>query len=331
MSAPAPWLLLAADESVAGKLVRLVTFQDYNTWAPLVTTAILGGCAGVVGVFLVLRGRALVGDVVGHAALPGIGLAFLILELHTPGAGRSTPALLAGALLSGLAGAICVLVIDRFSRAKADAALAIVLSLFYGGGIVLLSIVQRFGAGSQAGLKDYLSGKAASLVASDAVLTAALTGLVLAITVALFKEWTLLCFDEGYAAAQGYPVLRLDALLIGLTAVVSVLGMQSVGLVLVVALLIIPPAAARFWTDDIRRMALLAGVMGGLSGALGVAASSLAPRIATGPTIVLFATAMFVVSLLAGRRRGLLWRRHRAGVDGEAGSRTASGGPFAAS
>lgn len=290
------------------RLYRLVTFQDYNTWAPLLTTSILGCTAGVVGVFLVLRGRALVGDVVGHAALPGIGLAFLLLELSTPGAGRSTPALLLGALAAGLAGAGCVLLIDRYSKAKADAALAIVLSLFYGGGMVLLSIAQRLESGSQAGLKDYLSGKAASLVASDALLTAILAGVVIGVTVLLFKEWTLICFDDALAGTLGYPVVWLDGLLIGLTAVVAVLGMQSVGLVLVVALLIIPPAAARFWTDDIRGMACGSALMGGLSGGLGVAASSLAPRIAAGPTIVLFAAALFALSLLLGRRRGLLWR-----------------------
>lgn len=299
----------AAGPSLADRLYRLATFQDYNTWAPLATTAVLGATAGVVGVFLVLRGRALVGDVVGHAALPGIGLAFLLLELAAPGTGRSTPALLAGALLTGLAGAGCTLLIDRYSRAKADAALAIVLSLFYGGGIVLLSIAQRLETGSQAGLKDYLSGKSASLVASDAVLSVVLGAVVIGATLLLFKEWTLLCFDDAFAAAQGYPVVGLDALLIGLSAVVAVLGMQSVGLVLVVALLIIPPAAARFWTDDVHVMAAGAGLIGALSGALGVAVSSLAPRIATGPTIVLFAAAMFGVSLLLGRRRGLLWRR----------------------
>jgi manganese/zinc/iron transport system permease protein len=294
---------------VSDRLHRLVTFQDYNTWVPLLTTAVLGGTAGVVGVFLVLRGRALVGDVVGHAALPGIGLAFLALELVAPGTGRSTPALLAGALLTGLAGAGCTLLIDRYSRVKADAALAVVLSLFYGGGIVLLSIAQRLESGSQAGLKDYLSGKSASLVAADAVMSVALGMVVIGVTLLLFKEWTLLCFDDQFAATQGYPVVWLDAALIGLSAVVAVLGMQSVGLVLVVALLIIPPAAARFWTDDVRVMAAGAGLIGALSGALGVAASSLGPRIATGPTIVLFAAGMFGVSLLGGRRRGLLRRR----------------------
>jgi manganese/zinc/iron transport system permease protein len=290
-----------------GRLARLVSLQDYNTWAPLLATALLGVSAGVVGTLVVLRGRALVGDVVGHAALPGIVLAFLI-QVLAGGTGRWVPALLAGALVTGLAGAVATMAIDRYSRARADAALAIVLSLFYGGGTVLLSVAQRTDSASQAGLKNYLSGQTASLVASDVWLSAGLAAVVISISLLLFKEWTLLCFDEAFLTTQGYPSGRLDALLIGVAAVVSVLGMQSVGLVLVVGLLIIPPAAARFWTDDIRWMAGGAAAIGAASGALGVAASSLAPRVAAGPTIILVSAAMFAVSLCCGRRRGLLWR-----------------------
>ncbi|MCA9053673.1 MAG: metal ABC transporter permease [Planctomycetaceae bacterium] len=307
-------LAAAGDESPAietqsaSSWWRLVTFQDYNTWVPLVATALIGLSAGVVGTFLVLRGRALVGDVVGHAALPGIVLGFLAADLFGGSGGRSIPLLLGGALLTGLLGAGCVLLIDRYSKIKSDAALAIVLSLFYGGGTVLLSVAQRLDSGSQAGLKNYLSGKTASLVAGDVWLSGVLAVVLLGVTLLLFKEWTLLCFDDGFGATQGYPSGWLDTLLIGLAAVISVLGMQSVGLVLVVGLLIIPPAAARFWTDDIRWMTLGSGLIGAASGGLGVAASSLAPRIATGPTVVLTGSLVFIVSLCCGRRRGLVWR-----------------------
>lgn len=295
-------------QSLDDRLYRLVTFQDYNTWMPLLAVSLLGVSAGVIGVFLVLRGRALVGDVVGHAALPGVVIAFFVQELLSTGAGRNVGGLLMGALLSGLAGAGCVLLIDRYSRIKADAALAIVLSLFYGGGTALLTMVQRLSSGGQAGLKSYLSGKSASLVASDVWLSGLMAVLLLGVTLLLFKNWVLLCFDEAYAAAQGQPVGWLDALLITLAAMISVLGMQSVGLVLVVGLLIIPPAAARFWTDDVRWMAIGSGIIGGLSGALGVAISSLGPRIATGPTIILCSSAIFLLSVFAGARRGVWWQ-----------------------
>jgi manganese/zinc/iron transport system permease protein len=300
--------MIAAALTTFDRLVRLVTFQDYNTWIPLIATALLGLAAGVIGTFLVLRGRALVGDVVGHAALPGIVLAFLLRHIVWGGDGRSIPLLLTGALLTGLAGAGCILLIDRFSKARSDAALAIVLSLFYGGGAVLLSITQRLDSGSQAGLKTYLSGKTASLVAADVWLSAGLAIVLLVAALLMFKEWTLLCFDDGFGATQGYPSTWLDALLIGLAAMISVLGMQSVGLVLVVGLLIIPPAAARFWTDDIRRMTWSSGLVGAGSGAVGVALSSLGPRIATGPAVILVATGVFGLSLLVGAQRGFVWR-----------------------
>jgi manganese/zinc/iron transport system permease protein len=298
--------MLAA--TFADRLRDLATFRDYNTWTPLAATALLGFSAGVVGVFMVLRRRALIGDVVGHSALPGILAAFLLLEYLAPGSGKSTPALLAGAFVSGILGAICVTLIDRYSRIKSDAALAIVLSIFYGGGVVLLSVAQKLDSGSQAGLKSYLSGKTASLVASDVGMTAGIAAVLLLLTLLLFKEWTLLCFDEEYAAALGRPVVLLDTLLIGLVAVVAIIGMKSVGLILVVALLIIPAVAARFWTDDIRWMAAISGGIGGFSGAAGVAVSSLGSRIAAGPTIVLIGSGVFLLSLFLGRRRGVLWR-----------------------
>jgi manganese/zinc/iron transport system permease protein len=257
---------------------------------------------------MVLRRRALIGDVVGHSALPGILIAFLLLEFLAPGSGKSTPALLAGAFVSGILGAVCVTLIDRYSRIKSDAALAIVLSIFYGGGIVLLSVAQKLDSGSQAGLKSYLSGRTASLVAGDVGLTAGIAAVLLVLALLLFKEWTLLCFDEEFAAALGRPVVLLDTLLISLVAVVAIIGMKSVGLILVVALLIIPAVAARFWTDDIRWMAAISGGIGGFSGAAGVAVSSLASRIAAGPTIVLIGSAVFVLSLFLGRRRGVVWR-----------------------
>jgi len=300
--------MLSVDDGFGQRFYELITLQNHNTRVALMATALLGATAAVVGVFMVLRRQALIGDVVGHSALPGIGMAFLLLEMLSPGSGKSVPWLLTGAFFAGLLGAGCVLLIDRYSRIRADAALAIVLSIFYGAGAVLLNITQKLPGASSAGLKNYVSGKTASLVMSDVWLFAALAGLTLLFTLVLFKEWVLLCFDDQFAAAQGRPVLWLDVLLVTLVAAVSIIGMQSVGLILVVALLIIPASAARFWTDDIRRMALIAAIMGACSGLLGVAFSSVVPKAAAGPTIVLAGACAFLFSLVFGRRRGLLWR-----------------------
>jgi manganese/zinc/iron transport system permease protein len=297
------------EPSMVDRLQRVILLRDPNTRVVLLGTALLGGLAGVVGVFMLLRRRSLVGDVVGHAALPGIAGAFLIAEVLHPGAGKSLPILLTGAFATGLCGALCVMLIDRYSRVKSDAALAIVLSASYGVGAVLLSIVQRTSSGAAAGLATYLSGKTASLLAADVWVFAGATAVILAITLLLFKELTLLCFDTEFAAASGWPVLLLDALLITLVAAVTIIGMQSVGLLLVVATLITPAAAARFWTDDVRRLAVIAGALGAGSAVIGIVLSAIFPNVAAGATIVLVAGALFAVSLLLGRRRGFLWRR----------------------
>lgn len=297
---------IAADAGLGARLIE--TLSRHNTQMVLLGTCLLSMTAGVVGVFMVLRRRALVGDVVGHSALPGIAAAFLVMELIRPGSGRSMPALLAGAFLAGLAGAVCVMLVDRFSRVKADAALAVVLSVFYGGGVALLSVVQRVPTGSAAGLNHFLIGSAASIVAADVRLFAVAAVVILLITLLLFKELTLACFDEEFAAAEGWPVFLLDALLIGLVVAVTIIGMQSVGLILVVGILIVPAAAARFWTDDVRRMALLSAAIGAAGSIMGVLISALFRDIALGAMIVLCGGGLFLVSLCIGTRRGLFWR-----------------------
>jgi manganese/zinc/iron transport system permease protein len=250
--------------------------------------------------------------VVGHASLPGIALAFLVMELIRPGMGRSIPGLLCGAFAGGLLGALCTLAITHLTRLRDDAALAIVLSLFFGLGVALFTVVQK--VGRAAGLHQFVFGKTSLIVADDVKLFAALAVAVTLAAMLLFKELTILCFDQEFAATQGWPVFWLDALLMGLIVAVSVIGLQTVGLLLVVALPIIPASAARFWTDDLKRMAMLAAVIGGGSAVGGVVVSAMFPRMPTGPLIVLVGAGCFTVSLFAGTRRGVLprlWRNRR--------------------
>jgi manganese/zinc/iron transport system permease protein len=295
------------------RLGRILTLQDHTIRVVLIGTSVLGVTAGIVGTFMLLRKRTLVGDVVGHSALPGIAIAFLVMEAISPGTGKSLPALLLGAFVFGLAGAICVMLIDRYTRVKPDAAMAMVLSVFYGLGAALFTIVQTVPRGSAAGLHGYLNGKTASLIADDVWLFAGTATMVLAATILLQKELTLLCFDDAYAAADGWPVFWLDTLLIGLVVTVTIIGMQSVGLILVVATLIIPPASARFWTDDVRWMIIGAGLIGGMSSLIGTLISALFPNFAAGAVIVLSGTGIFLISLGIGRKRGVIrqWFQQR--------------------
>ncbi len=300
------------------RLWRVLSLRDYNTRVVLLGTTMLGITAGIVGTFMLLRKRALVGDVVGHSALPGIAIAFLVMEGLSPGTGKWLPGLLAGAFAFGLAGAVSVMLIDKYSRIKADAAMAMTLSVFYGLGAALFTIVQKVPGGNAAGLKTYLNGKTASLIADDVWLFVGVAAVVLTLTMLLMKELTILCFDDQFAAAEGWPVFWLDTLLIGLVVTVTIIGMQSVGLILVVATLIIPPASARFWTDDIRRMTLGAGLVGGMSSFFGTIISALFPRMAAGAVIVLTGAFLFALSLLFGTKRGVVihwWQQRKLRQD----------------
>ncbi len=301
-------------------VVRVITLEDYNTRVVFAGTSLLGVVGGVVGTFMLLRKRALVGDVVSHASLPGIAAAFIAMEIVRPGSGKTLWGLLTGALAAGLAGMACVMAIRKLARLKEDAALAIVLSTFFGLGIALFTVLQDIPSGNVAGLSGFIFGKAASIVADDVKLIAVASMVVLLISILLFKEMSLLCFDEGYAASQGWPVTGLDAILMLLVACVTVIGLQSVGLLLVVAMLIIPAVAARFWTDRLESMAVAAALIGGLSAAGGVLVSAMFPRLAAGAVIVLVGCLCFVASMLAGRRHGILRRawlhwRMKAQVD----------------
>ncbi len=288
----------------------------YNTRIVLIGTLLLGMCGGVVGAFMLLRKKALVGDVASHAALPGIGIAYLTVEAIQPGSGKSLPWLLLGASLSAGCGVLMTNLIQRTRLIKEDAALGIVLSLFFGAGIVLLTIIQSMKTGSAAGLNDFVFGKTAAMTLADVVLIAIASAVVMAVCLVLFKEFTILCFDEEYAVALGWPAKRLDLLLTALVVGVTVIGMQSVGLLLVVALLIIPPTSARFWSDRLGPMVLISSAIGGLSASIGVLLSANIEKLAAGPIIVVTGALLFAFSLLFGTKRGTVGQfvTHRVAV-----------------
>lgn len=297
-------------EDVIAELLRVFTFQDYNTRVVVVGTTLLGLAAGLIGTFLVLRKRALLSDTLSHATLPGIALAFIVMTLLT-GDGKQLPALIAGAAIFSVIGTLSVLAIQRFSRLKDDAALGIVLSVYFGLGIALMGMATRMDAGNAAGLSSFIYGKTASMLFSDALLIA-VTALVAAVaSILFFKEFSLVCFDADYGSTQGWPVARLDFLMMALVVLVTVIGLQAVGLILVVALLIIPAATARFWTFRLRTMLWLSGLFGALSGFTGSGISALMANLPAGAVIVLSASLFFLVSLVFGSARGLV----RLGVD----------------
>ncbi len=291
--------------------IRVLTLQDYNTRVVVVGAGLLGLAAGVIGTFMLLRKRALMGDALSHATLPGIGLAFIVMT-HWGGDGKYLPGLLLGATVSSLIGVACVLLIRNLTRLKEDVALGVVLSVFFGLGVSMLGVIQTMKQGNAAGIESFIYGKTASMLASDAAMIAWAAGGVAVACVLLFKEFGVVCFDQGFAEAQGWPVVVLDVLMLLLVVAVTVIGLQAVGLILIIALLIIPPAAARFWTDRLWGMVVVSGVIGVLSGLFGAGLSALVPRLPAGAIIVTVAAVFFVISFVLGPSRGVVvrWVNH---------------------
>ncbi|MBE0566981.1 MAG: metal ABC transporter permease, partial [Krumholzibacteria bacterium] len=292
-------------------------FTDYTLRTVAFGSAALGLVAGALGAFAVLRRQSLLGDAVSHAALPGIVLAFLA-------AGAKAPlVLMIGAALAGWGAALLVMLVVGTTRIKTDTALGLVLSSFFGLGLLLLSLVQRSAGAGQAGLDSFLFGQAAALVGDDLVTMGVLGAVVLVLLAVLWKEFKLLSFDPAFAGSLGLPVRALDVVLTSLLVVAIVIGLQTVGVVLMSAMIVAPAVAARQWTDRLGRLVVAAGAFGALAGLVGAVLSSLVPRLPTGPTIILVITAITAGSLLVAPRHGWIAgvlrtarQRRRAQADG---------------
>nr|WP_306469785.1 iron chelate uptake ABC transporter family permease subunit [Oscillatoria laete-virens] len=288
-------------------LLRVLSLRDHNTRVILAGVTALGAASGIIGVFLLLRKRSLLSDTISHACLPGVAFAWLAGELFLASGGRSLPLLLGGAAVSGLLGLVLVHWLGQW-RIREDAALAIVLSVLFGLGIVLMSVIQQYPGGNAAGLSGFIYGKAASMTTDDARMILVVSLLAVGVCLLFHKELKLLCFDAAFAQTQGWPRGLLEMLLTGLVLVVTVTGLQAVGLLLVVALLVIPPVAARFWTHRMSRTVAVSSAVGAASGIGGVLISALYPKMPAGAVIVLVAAALFGMSFILGSERGLLVR-----------------------
>ncbi len=304
-----------APPSLAQTVDALPTWQEivdtlllrggYNTTWVMIGTTLLGVAAGIIGCFALLRKRALVADALSHATLPGIAAAFIVGTLLGTD-GKSLPVLLVGAGASGVLGVVVIQLLHRHPRVREDSAIAIVLSGFFGAGIVLLSVIQGMRSGSQGGLTHFIYGQTAAMDHEDAIVMSVIAGLALIASLGLLKEFALVSFNEGFARVTGWPVTLIDLVMMALTVLGVIAGLQAVGLILVVAMLIIPAASARFWTDRLRLLVLISALIGGVCGYAGAATSALLPRKPAGSVIVLCGGALFVLSLLAAPRRGVI-------------------------
>jgi len=281
-------------------LLRDLIF-DYTIRNVALGSAILGVVGGALGSFAILRRQGLLGDALAHAALPGVCVAFMLFGT------KASAVLLSGAALSAWLGALIILAIVRETRIKQDAALGIVLSVFFGAGIVLLTYIAGSGNAGQSGLDRFIFGQAATLIFEDVMTMGILASVALVLVVLFFKEFKLSSFDPAFAASMGFPVGVLNVLLTSLIVVAVIVGIQAVGVVLMAAMLITPAAAARQWTDKLSVMIVVSALFGALSGVTGALISATGSNLPTGPLIVLCATAILVISLALGTSHGFLW------------------------
>ena len=276
-------------------------FFDHTLRTVALGAAALGLVSGGLGSFAVLRRQSLLGDAISHAALPGIALAFLLTGSKAP------LVLVLGAAAAGWLGTLAVIGIVRTTRIKEDSALGIVLSVFFGVGLVLLTFIQRRPDAGQAGLDRFLFGQAATLLERDVAIIAGIGMVAFLLTLALWKEFKLLSFDPGFGASLGFPMRLVDVLLTTVLVLAVVIGLQTVGVVLMSAMIVAPAAAARQWTDRLERMVLLAALFGAAAGVSGAVLSAMTERLPTGPTIVLCLSAIALISLSFAPNRGLVW------------------------
>lgn len=287
-------------------------FTDYTLRTVALGAALLGITAGALGGFALLRRQSLLGDAISHAALPGIALAFLITG------SKSSLVLVLGAGIVGWLGSVLISALTRRTPITYDTALGILLSVFFGFGLVLLTFIQRMPDANQAGLDSFLFGQAAALMQRDIYVIFGIGSVVLLLTVLFWKEFKLISFDPDVAETLGLPVRALEHLLTALFVAAIVIGLQTVGVVLMSAMIIAPAAAARQWTDRLGVMIMLAALFGAVSGVGGAVSSSLAPNLPTGPVIVVVVSAIVVVSLLFAPNRGFIFRKIREWRSGRA-------------
>lgn len=277
-------------------------FSDYTFRTVAMGAAMLGIVSGALGTFAVLRKQSLLGDAISHAALPGIALAFLLTGSKTP------IVLMTGALAAGWISTLLVLAMTATTRISYDSALGTVLSVFFGAGLVLLTMIQKMPDANQAGLSTFLFGQAAALVKEEVWTMCILGSGALIPTIIFWKEFKILSFDPEFGRSLGLPIRLLDILLTSLLVVAIVIGLQTVGVVLMSAMIIAPAVAARQWTNRLGIMVLLGATFGALSGISGAFLSSSISHLPTGPTIVLCISGIVFISLLLAPNRGIIWR-----------------------
>ena len=280
----------------------MTILQSYTTQMVLLGTALLGLASGIAGTFAVLRKESLIGDGLSHAALPGVVIAFLLTGI------KDIEVLILGAALSSITAAWLITITVENSKIKFDGALATILSAFFGLGMVLLTYLQSLNNAGQAGLSKFIFGQAATILARDVYITSAAALIIIVLTALFWKELKLISFDVEYAKTLQIPVTFTLILYRSLLIMTIIIGIQSVGAILISSLLIAPAVGARQWTNKLGTMCILAGLFGMVSAIGGTIWSTTVQKLPTGPAIIVILSVIVLLSLIFAPNRGILWQ-----------------------
>lgn len=286
-------------------ILKFFTLTDPNIRYVVLGTILLTSTSAVVGTFALLKKKALLGDATAHAVFPGICLAFMITGAKHP------VYLTIGAFATGWIALLLIDILTKYSKIKEDIATTLLLSVTFGIGSLLLSVIQNSANAAQIGLSNYLFGKAAALLSEDLFVLSMLSVLVLLVIIIFFKEFSLIAFDKSFAKSIHLPVTFLEFVFTSLIVLAIVIGIRAVGIVLMAAMLITPAAAARFWTDRLTVMLMVAAFFGAIAGVLGSFISYTLPGMPTGPWIVLVVSAIAYISFLFAPHKGLIAKKIR--------------------
>ena len=264
--------------------------------------SLLGMVSGILGCFAVLRKQSLLGDAVSHASLPGVCLAFLFTNV------KETEVLLFGALVTGVICIGLIQLIQNYTKIKFDSALALILSVFFGLGLVLLSYMNKLPGSNKSGLNKFIFGQASTFIERD-VNVIFITGIILLVIIVLFwKEFKLVSFDSDFAKTLGFPSKKIEILISVLIVATVIIGIQAAGVILISAMLISPAVAARQWTDKLSVMVVLSAIFGGISGFFGTLISISQENLPTGPIIVVIISLIVLFSILFSNKRGIIFK-----------------------
>ncbi|MCQ9209378.1 metal ABC transporter permease [Granulicatella seriolae] len=289
-------------------MLTIVDFSIFGTYTFQIVALgsfLLGISSGISGTIAVLNKQGLLGDSIAHSSLAGIGIAFMVTN------SKQTEVLLFGALVAGLLSVFLIHLVSNAKKTQVDSAMALMMAMFFGLGLICLSIIQKSANSNQAGLTRFLFGQAASILQADILVMLAVTCLLFVLTVLFWKQLKTYIFDKDFAYSLGFSLARLRLLVSFMIVTTVIIGIQLIGVVLMSSMMIAPAVAARQWTGSLARMMTLASLIGGFVGLGGTYISSSIDRIPTGPAIILIVSCVVIFSLVFAPKRGVFWRKQR--------------------